>query len=530
MAAMYSIYHGPEGLKQIADRVRACTVGAREGITRLGFEVDEGTVFDTIRVRTEDKEGLMSRGVAAGMNLRPYDDGVGLSFDETTTEADLDMIFTVFAAGEPGFSTAEVVNGVDLSIPQEVVRTSSFLTNPVFHDHRSETSMLRYLTKLQDRDLSLANSMIPLGSCTMKLNATMEMIPVTWPEIGNIHPFAPTDQAEGYQELITESEALLCDITGFAAVTLQPNSGSQGEYTGLLAIRKYHASIGQESRKVCLIPSSAHGTNPASAAMCGMKVVVVKTTDGLIDMNDLKAKVDKHAKELSCIMVTYPSTHGVFEETVVEICDLIHDNGGQVYMDGANMNAQVGYTSPGEIGADVCHLNLHKTFCIPHGGGGPGLGPIGVGAHLAPFLPTHPIVSPAHCTDQAMGPIAAAPYSSTSILPISYLYIKGMGSQGLKKATAVACLNANYMAKRLSEQYEVMYTGANGLNAHEFILNINPIKENSGITEKDIAKRLMDYGFHAPTMSWPAVGTLMVEPTESEDKAELDRYVDALLT
>jgi len=529
MAAMYAVYHGPEGLKQIGARVHACAITARDGLKRLGFTVDEGTVFDTIRVRTDQTDKLMATAVANGMNLRRFEDGVGLSFDETTSEKDLNAVFSVFADGEAGFTAQEVVKDADLSLPASLQRLSPFLLNPTFNDHHSETSMLRYMMKLQNRDISLANSMIPLGSCTMKLNATAEMIPVTWPEFGQLHPFIPVDQAQGYAKMIKHSEELLCDITGFKGVTLQPNSGSQGEYTGLLAIRKYHDSIGESNRKICLIPSSAHGTNPASAAMCGMKVVVTKTDkSGDIDLEDLKVKVAKHSENLSCVMITYPSTHGVFEEKVKEICELVHAHGGQVYMDGANMNAQVGYTSPGEIGADVCHLNLHKTFCIPHGGGGPGLGPIGVAEQLVPFLPGHPMVD---CggTD-AMGPIAAAPYSSTSILPISYYYILAMGSAGLKKATAVACLNANYMAARLKDHYPILYTADNGRNAHEFILNINPIKANCGITEKDIAKRLMDFGFHAPTMSWPAVGTLMVEPTESEDKAEMDRYIDALIT
>jgi len=528
MAAMYGIYHGPAGLRHIAERTHACAVVARDGISKLGFEVDGGDVFDTIRIRTADGAAISDRAVAAGMNFRIYEDGVGLSFDETTGAADLDAVFGVFAAGNPGFSAQGLLEAADLAVDPVVGRMSEYLVNPTFNDHHSETAMLRYLTKLQNRDLSLADSMIPLGSCTMKLNATMEMIPVTWPTLGGLHPFCPLDQAEGYAKIIKHSEELLCDITGFSAMTLQPNSGSQGEYAGLLAIRKYQDSIGESNRNICLIPSSAHGTNPASAAMVGMKVVVTKTAkDGGIDVDDLKAKVAKHKDNLSCVMITYPSTHGVFEESVKEICDLIHDNGGQVYMDGANMNAQVGYTSPGEIGADVCHLNLHKTFCIPHGGGGPGLGPIGVAPQLAPFLPSHPVID---CGDGLSGPIASAPWSSASILPISYMYILAMGSEGLKKATAVACLNANYMAAKLKDHYPVLYTSDNGRNAHEFILNINPIKANCGITEKDIAKRLMDYGFHAPTMSWPAVGTLMVEPTESEDKAELDRYIDALIS
>jgi len=533
MAAMYAIYHGPEGLKHIANRVNACAIVARTGLTKLGYKVDAGTVFDTIRIRTPEKDKLLAAGVAAGMNFRPMEDGVCLSFDETTKEQDMDAIFKVFAKGKPGITAAELVATADLTVPANIIRMSPFLQNPTFNSHHSETAMLRYLTKLQNRDVSLANSMIPLGSCTMKLNATSEMIPVTWPEFGSMHPFAPLDQCKGYATMIRHSESLLCDITGFKGVTLQPNSGAQGEYAGLLTIRKYHDSIGESFRDVCLIPNSAHGTNPASAAMVGLKVVVTKTDQaGDIDINDLKEKVEKHKDRLSCVMITYPSTHGVFETGVKEIIDLVHSNGGQVYMDGANMNAQVGWTSPGEIGADVCHLNLHKTFCIPHGGGGPGLGPIGVAKQLVPFLPNHPHVQcGGHGVNGVtLGPISAAPYSSTSILPISYFYILAMGSAGLKKATAVACLNANYMAARLKDHYPLLFTAENGRNAHEFILNINPIKNDCGITEKDIAKRLMDYGFHAPTMSWPAVGTLMVEPTESENKEELDRFIDALIS
>jgi glycine dehydrogenase len=423
----------------------------------------------------------------------------------------------------------QLLQSVQLELPEGIARQGAILQNPIFNSYQSEMAMQRYIFKLADRDISLTRSMIPLGSCTMKLNATCEMIPISWPEFSRMHPFVPSNQTEGYRQMIDELSADLCDITGFPGITLQPNSGAQGEFAGLLAIRAYHRANGDDHRKVCLIPSSAHGTNPASAAMCGMKVVVVKSdSSGNVDVDDLTAKVEQHSANLGALMITYPSTHGVFEDQVVKVCELIHENGGQVYMDGANMNAQVGYCSPGEIGADVCHLNLHKTFCIPHGGGGPGVGPIGVAAHLAPHLPTHPVVQVGG--DAPLGPISAAPWGSASILPISYMYIKTMGSEGLKKGTAVAVLNANYMAARLKDAYPVLYTAENGRNAHEFILNINPIKSKTGITEKDIAKRLMDYGFHAPTMSWPAVGTLMVEPTESEYKAEMDRYVDALLS
>lgn len=524
IAAMYAIYHGPEGIKRIADRAHACAATTRAGLQQLGYQVDDGAIFDTIRVRTDKASELCAKAVQAGFNMRQFPDGLGLSFDETTTEADIEDILKVFG-GSP--NVPELLAGADLSYPSKLARSSPFLTNPVFNSHHSEMAMQRYIFKLADKDISLTRSMVPLGSCTMKLNATCEMIPITWPEFGRMHPFAPVDQCQGYQEMITELSSDLCDITGFQGITLQPNSGAQGEFAGLLAIRQYHIANGDADRKICLIPSSAHGTNPASASMCGMKVVVVKSAhNGDVDLDDLKDKVEKHSANLGALMITYPSTHGVYENSIVDVCKLIHQHGGQVYMDGANMNAQVGYASPGEIGADVCHLNLHKTFCIPHGGGGPGVGPIGVASHLIPFLPSHPEIA---CGGEHMGPVSAAPWGSASILPITYMYLKGMGSEGLKKGTAVAVLNANYMAHQLQSSFPILYQGDQGRNAHEFILNINPLKTKTGISEKDIAKRLMDYGFHAPTMSWPAVGTLMVEPTESEYKAEMDRYIEALV-
>jgi glycine dehydrogenase len=423
----------------------------------------------------------------------------------------------------------ELAGEAAASIPSGLIRRSRYLTHPVFNTHHSETEMLRYMHRLEMKDLSLNVSMIPLGSCTMKLNATSEMLPVTWSEIGNIHPFAPVEQTEGYQIIFRQLEAALEEITGFAKVSLQPNAGSQGEYTGLLVIRAYHESRGEGDRNVCLIPQSAHGTNPASAVMAGMKVVVVRTDEnGNIDLDDLKGKAGEHGKELAALMVTYPSTHGVFEESIREVCQIIHSHGGQVYMDGANMNAQVGITSPGEIGADVCHLNLHKTFCIPHGGGGPGMGPIGVAAHLAPFLPGHPVIRVGG--EQAIGAVSAAPWGSSSILPISHVYIQLMGSDGLTEATKVAILNANYMARRLEEHYPVLYRGKNGMVAHECILDLRPLKGSSGVEVEDVAKRLMDYGYHAPTVSFPVAGTLMIEPTESESKDELDRFCDAMIS
>jgi glycine dehydrogenase len=470
---------------------------------------------------------VLSEARRAGINLRAYENGdVGVALDETATIEDVGKILTSFGAS--AVDPAELAAEIELELPAPHRRTSPFLTHDVFHRYHSEHEMLRYLNRLQARDLSMTTSMISLGSCTMKLNATTEMIPVTWPEFGNAHPFAPAEQLEGYSELFRQLEGWLREITGFAAVSLQPNAGSQGEYAGLLVIRAYHESRGEPKRNVCLIPVSAHGTNPASAVMAGFRVVVVDCDErGNVDLNDLEKKAAAHRDSLGALMVTYPSTHGVFEERIRDICRIVHDHGGQVYMDGANMNAQVGLTSPGSIGADVCHLNLHKTFCIPHGGGGPGMGPIAVAAHLAPFLPGHPLAPVGGA--KAIGPVSAAPYGSPSILPISWAYIRLMGPEGLKDATRIAILNANYMARRLETHYPILYRGERGRVAHEFILDCRPFKK-AGIEVEDIAKRLMDYGFHAPTMSFPVAGTLMIEPTESESKEELDRFVDALVS
>jgi len=546
MAGMYAVYHGPKGLRRIAERVHAYTAALIVGIEQLGHEtLGDGPVFDTLRVRLG--KGVKSAAVhaaaeALGINLRRYGDGtVGIALDETVSPADVRGILTALAGkGDKAVETdvqallTEAQKRGLLSFgPFE--RTSAYLTHPVFNTHHSETEMLRYLTKLQSRDLSLAHSMIALGSCTMKLNATSEMIPVTWPEFGNIHPDTPADQMRGYQRIYADLERWLCEITGFAAVSLQPNAGSQGEYAGLLAIRAYHESRGDTHRNICLIPVSAHGTNPASAVIAGFNVVAVECDrHGNVDLNDLRAKAAAHADRLGALMITYPSTHGVFEPQVKEVCAVVHEFGGQVYMDGANMNAQVGLCRPGDIGADVCHLNLHKTFCIPHGGGGPGMGPIGVAQHLAAFLPRNPLDrvedDTARLGDAArVGAVAAAPYGSPSILTISWVYIALMGASGLRKASQVAMLNANYMAHRLKKHYDVLYSGVGGHVAHEFILDFRAFEKSAGVKVEDVAKRLMDYGFHAPTMSFPVLGTLMIEPTESESKAELDRFCEALI-
>ncbi len=534
MAAFYAVYHGPERLKTIATRVHLLTAMAAQRLQSADIKIEHQNFFDTVCVVVDHAATVVANAAKEfNLNLRLVDDQrVGFSFDETTTADDLANLLRSFGVESGDIDLGDLETAaMTTTIPEEIRRTSDFLTHEVFRRHHSETEMLRYLKRLENKDFSLTHGMIPLGSCTMKLNATAEMIPVTMDGFANVHPFAPRDQWEGYKEMIDQLRDWLIEITGYDAMSMQPNSGAQGEYAGLLAIRRYHESLGESHRDICLIPSSAHGTNPASASMMGLKVVVVKTDDsGNIDMDDLKAKADKHADSLSSLMITYPSTHGVFEETVRQACEIVHEHGGQVYMDGANMNALVGIAAPGKIGSDVSHLNLHKTFCIPHGGGGPGMGPIGVAKHLAPFLPNH-IVAPIDGLDATdNGAVSAAQYGSAAILPISWAYISMMGRSGLKKATQVAILNANYIAKRLEGAYEVLYKGRNGRVAHECIVDIRSIKETSGITEVDIAKRLMDYGFHAPTMSWPVGGTIMIEPTESESKEELDRFCDALLS
>ena len=527
MASMYGVYHGPEGLTTIARRVHGLTQVLAAALRKRGLDVGDKPFFDTLRVRGDEGDRILAEAARQGMNLRGYEDGsLGVSLDETATLDEVKTIAKLFGAeATPDLNLSDLdLSDLDLAEPHR--RTSEFMTHRVFHRYRSEHELLRYIHRLQARDLSMTTSMISLGSCTMKLNATTEMIPVTWPELGGIHPFAPQEQTAGYDELYHGLENWLMEITGFAGISLQPNAGSQGEYAGLLVIRAYYRDRGDTGRNVCLIPVSAHGTNPASAVMAGFRVVVVECDNrGNVDVEDLKKKADEHKDELGALMITYPSTHGVFEERIREICQIVHDAGGQVYMDGANMNAQVGLTSPGLIGADVCHLNLHKTFCIPHGGGGPGVGPIGVASHLVPFLPGHPLSQ--EVSEHAIGPVSAAPYGSPSILPISWAYIRLMGPEGLTQATRVAILNANYMAKRLEEHYPVLYTGEKGLVAHEFILDCRPFHK---VSVEDIAKRLMDYGFHAPTMSFPVAGTLMIEPTESESKEELDRLCDALIS
>jgi len=524
MASMYAVYHGPDGLRAIADRIRAQTETLALGIQKLGHRVQDGARFDTLRVWPKDAKKVLQNALQKGINLRDFGDGsLGVTLDETVETGDLQDVFAAFG-------------GSPLQLPLDPVapslgalaRTSSYLEHPTFHRFRSEHELLRYIHRLQHKDLSLTTSMIPLGSCTMKLNATTEMYPVSLAGFGGLHPFAPLDQCQGYTKLFDNLSRWLCDITGFAGCSLQPNAGSQGEYAGLSIIRAYHRKNGQEQRNVCLIPSSAHGTNPASAVMCGMKVVVVACDkNGNIDVPDLKAKAEQHRDQLSALMITYPSTHGVFEEAVKEICKLVHTHGGQVYMDGANMNAQVGLLRPGDLGADVCHLNLHKTFCIPHGGGGPGMGPICCSKHLAPFLPGHPVIPTGG--EHAIGPISAAPWGSASILTISYAYIAMMGPDGLRRATQVAIAGANYIARRLQDHYPVLYTGQNDMVAHECIVDVRQLKATSGVEVGDIAKRLMDYGFHAPTVSFPVAGTMMIEPTESESQAELDRFCDALI-
>jgi glycine dehydrogenase len=533
VASMYAVYHGPEGLTRIARRVHGFAAALSEGLRKLGFTMVNDDYFDTIRVAMgkHNVHAIIEEARNRRINLRVMDDrSIVVALDETVGNDDITNLLAAFNGGkDPDFGIEDLASGTDARYDERFNRTTSFLTHPVFNKHHAETEMLRYMTRLRSRDLSLEHSMIPLGSCTMKLNATAEMMPITWPGFAKIHPFAPLDQTDGYRQLFDELESALADITGFAAVSLQPNAGSQGEFAGLLVIDAYHNSRNEGHRNVCLIPQSAHGTNPASAVMAGMKVVVVKTDSrGNIDVADLKAKAEEHGLHLAALMVTYPSTHGVFEESIVEICDVVHKYGGQVYMDGANMNAMVGLCRPADIGADVCHLNLHKTFCIPHGGGGPGMGPIGVAKHLVPFLPGHPVVR----LDgrHEVGAVSAAPWGSASILPISHAYIKLMGAEGLEYATKVAILNANYIAKRLEPHFPVLYKGTSGTVAHECIIDTRVVKQTSGIDVEDIAKRLMDYGFHAPTVSFPVAGTLMIEPTESEPKEELDRFCEAMIS
>ena len=531
IASMYAVWHGPDGLTAIARRIHRLTAVLAAGLEQLGHTLASSDYFDTLCVELAGRtaDDVVAAAAAREINLRRAGaDRVIVALDETVTEDDVQALLTVFAGGQPAPETGGLAAEVDDRFDERFARTSAFLTHPVFNTHHSETEMLRYMRTLESRDLSLTHSMIPLGSCTMKLNATAEMIPVTWPEFGRLHPFAPVDQSQGYQELFRNLEGALAEITGFHAVSLQPNAGSQGEYAGLLTIAAYHRSRGDTHRTVCLIPQSAHGTNPASAVMAGMTVVVTKTdAKGNIDVADLRAKAEANHDRLAALMVTYPSTHGVFEESIRQVCEIIHEHGGQVYMDGANMNAMVGLCRPGDIGADVCHLNLHKTFCIPHGGGGPGMGPIGVAKQLAPFLPGNPVIETGGA--QATGAVSAAPWGSASILPISMMYIDMMGAEGLAYATKVAILNANYVAARLEPHYPVLYKGANGRVAHECIVDPRSLKGSAGIEVEDITKRLMDYGFHAPTVSFPVAGTLMIEPTESEPKAEIDRFCDALI-
>jgi glycine dehydrogenase len=534
MASMYAVYHGPEGLRDIARRVHRMTVHLAASLAALGYKVGHTPFFDTLHITSTAKwsaHELAADAVVRGINLRIFDaDTLGISLDETASEKDIEALIEIFSKGETTIRTEGMLADLPPHWPDELRRKSAYLTHPVFNTHRTETEMLRYIRKLESRDLSLCTSMIPLGSCTMKLNATVEMLPVTWRKVGQIHPFAPTDQARGYQTLFKQLEAWLAEITGLAAVSLQPNAGSQGEYAGLLAIRGYHHARGETNRRICLIPVSAHGTNPASAVMAGMKVVPVACDDGgNIDVADLRVKAQQNAADLSCAMITYPSTHGVFEESIVEINNIIHENGGQVYMDGANMTAQAGLCRPGDFGVDVCHLNLHKTFCIPHGGGGPGVGPIAVAAHLVDYLPGHAVIAPGE-ERRSEGAVSAAPWGSASILVIPWMYIAMLGGAKLTKATEVAILNANYMATQLGAHFPVLYRGHSNLVAHEFILDVRAWKQTAGIEVEDIAKRLMDYGFHAPTISFPVPGTMMIEPTESESKEELDRFCQALIS
>lgn len=534
IAGLYAVYHGPKGLKRIASRIHRLTTILAAGLQNGGLKLRHSRWFDTLTVEVEDKGAVLNRAQSFGVNLRSdIHHAVGITLDETTRREDVQALFAILLGDEHGQDIDKLDAAVaadSQAIPAALQRQSAILTHPVFNRHHSETEMMRYMHSLEKKDLALNQAMIPLGSCTMKLNAAAEMIPITWPEFAELHPFCPAEQATGYLQMIGQLSQWLVQLTGYDALCMQPNSGAQGEYAGLLAIRRYHESRNEGARNLCLIPSSAHGTNPASAQMAGMEVVVVACDkQGNIDLGDLREKAAQAGEQLSCIMVTYPSTHGVYEETIREVCQIVHQHGGQVYLDGANMNAQVGITTPGYIGADVSHLNLHKTFCIPHGGGGPGMGPIGVKAHLAPFVPGHSVVQIEEMLTQ-QGAVSAAPFGSASILPISWMYIRMMGAEGLKRASQVAILNANYIASRLQSAYPILYAGRDGRVAHECILDIRPLKEQTGISELDIAKRLIDYGFHAPTMSFPVAGTLMVEPTESESKIELDRFIDAMLS
>ncbi|NUT49324.1 MAG: aminomethyl-transferring glycine dehydrogenase, partial [Saccharothrix sp.] len=529
IASMYAVYHGPEGLRAIATRVHRMATVLATGLCEAGLDVVHGEFFDTVQVRVEGRAAeVVSKARAAGINLRQVDaDVVAIACDEKTTREHLVAVWEAF--GVVGSDVDAIDADTADGIPADLRRVSDYLTHPVFHAHRSETALLRYLRALSDKDVALDRSMIPLGSCTMKLNATAEMESITWPEFSTLHPFAPVEDAAGLLKIVSDLEAWLAEVTGYDAVSLQPNAGSQGEFAGLLAIRAYHRANGNADRDVCLIPSSAHGTNAASAVMAGMRVVVVKCDDkGNIDMGHLRSTVAEHADDLAAIMITYPSTHGVYEDTVREVCGLVHDAGGQVYVDGANLNALIGLARYGKFGSDVSHLNLHKTFCIPHGGGGPGVGPIGVRSHLAPFLPNHPL-QPTAGPETGVGPISAAPWGSASILPISWAYVRMMGGDGLRRATLTAVAAANYVARRLDEHYPVLYTGEGGFVAHECILDLRPITKATGVTVDDVAKRLADYGLHAPTMSFPVAGTLMVEPTESEDLAEIERFIDAMI-
>ncbi len=533
MSSFYAVYHGPAGLRTIANRIQRLTAILAAQLDTIGFPASNQRFFDTLTLVTNgQQESIYQRALKAGFNLRKVgDDELGISLDETTQVSHVQSLLNIVAGAQVDFdltATDQLCSSISMGMAPDLLRQDAILEHPVFNSHHLETDMLRYLKKLENKDFSLVHGMIPLGSCTMKLNATAQMAAVTWPEFAHMHPFAPVEETQGYMALIRSLEAQLVEITGYDRVSMQPNSGAQGEYAGLIAIRKYQASLGQGHRNICIIPSSSHGTNPASAAMVDMKVVVVGCDDlGNVNVDELRAKAEQHADQLSCLMITYPSTHGVYEESIVEICEIIHTNGGQVYMDGANMNAQVGISKPGIIGSDVSHLNLHKTFAIPHGGGGPGMGPIGVKSHLAPFLPNHPVV-PVHGENNGNDAVSAAPYGSGSILPISWAYINLLGYEGLQQSTAQAIVNANYMASRLSEHFPILYQGRNDRVAHECIIDIRPLKETTGISEEDIAKRLMDYGFHAPTMSFPVAGTLMIEPTESEPKSEIDRFCDAM--